>query len=192
MSQRSLARRYAQALFMSAVEKNILDQVEEDLRLVVDEVEKNKDFKRFIDQQLIPPDEKIKVIEKIFEGKISDISMNFLKLVFRKRRERLLKEFLEEFVDLADSARGIEKVEITTAVELTSERREFVKNKISEIIGKKVKLVEKVDPKILGGIVVKIGDKVYDGSVLNKLNALKRHLKSVHLQIEEDRGEMAT
>jgi len=192
MSDRSLARRYAQALFLSALEKDLLDQVEGDLRLVVNEVEKNEDLMRFVDQQLIPPENKTEVIERIFKGKISDLSMNFLKLVFRKRRERFLKEFLEEFVELADSARGIEKVEITTAVELSPEQREFVKNKLSEMINKKVKLMEKVDPKILGGMVVKIGDRVYDGSVINQLNALKRHLKSVHLQLEEDRGEMAT
>ncbi|NLO89356.1 MAG: ATP synthase F1 subunit delta [Clostridia bacterium] len=192
MSDRSLASRYAQALFLSAQEQDLLDQVEGDLRLVVDQVEKNEDLARFVDQQLIPPENKTEVIERIFKGKISNLSMNFLKLVFRKRRERYLREFLEEYVELADSARGIEKVEITTAVELSPQQREFVKNRLSEMINRKVKLIEKVDPKILGGLVVKIGDRVYDGSVINKLDSLKRHLKSVHLQLEEDRGEMAT
>jgi len=192
MSDRSLARRYAQALFMSSREKNMLDQVEKELGLVVDAIDQSEELRQLVERQLIPPRDKIAIFEGLFKGRVSDMTMSFLKLVFEKRRERYLKDMLGEFRGLADSARGVVEVEVRTAMEMTPEQEGQIRKRLAAITGKDVRLVKKVDRGLIGGIVIKIGDRVYDGSAVNQLQALKKHLESVHLELEGDRGEIAT
>jgi len=192
MRDRSLARRYAQALFMSSRQKNMLDQVEKELGLVVDTIDQSEELQQLIERQLIPPWDKIAIFERLFKGRVSDMTMSFLKLVFKKRRERYLKDMLGEFRDFADSARGVVEVEVKTAMEMTPEQEGQIRKRLAAITGKDVRLEKKVDRGLIGGIVIKIGDRVYDGSAVNQLQALKKHLESAHLELEGDRGEIAT
>lgn len=189
MSDRGLARRYAHALFESSKEKNLLDKTEDDLNQVIETVDKNEDLYSLFEREMIAPEDKIAVVEKIFGKDISRQAMNFLQLVLYKRREKYLKEMLEEYMKLADEARGKLEVEAVTGAELTSEQEEMVKQQLSEITGKDVRLKARVDPDLVGGIVIKIGDKVYDRSAKKQLEVLEYKLKSVHF--DGDRGEKA-
>jgi F-type H+-transporting ATPase subunit delta len=190
MSNRSLARRYAQALFLSSQEKNLLDEVEAELKMVVESIRGSEDLSKIIDRELIPAEEKKALMVKVFSGKISSQTMNFIKLVLDKKREKHLQEILSEFTALADTARNMLEAEVTTAAELSPQQQELLIKGLSSHTGKEVRLKINVDPSLLGGVMIKIGDKVYDGSARQQLQSLRERLESVYF--EEDRGEIAT
>lgn len=186
----SLARRYAQALFLSSQEKDLLDQVQEELKLFVETMDGSKELSQIMDRELIPPEDKKAIIEKVFTGKISSQTVNFLKLVVDKRREKYLREMLAEYTALADTARNMLEAEVKTAAELSPQQQETIKKGIAAFTGKDVRLKVEVDESLLGGVVIKIGDRVYDGSARQQLSSLKKRLESVYF--EGDRGEIAT
>ena len=116
--------------------------------------------------------------------------MNFIKLVLDKRREKYLQEMLVEYTILANTARNMLEAEVRTAAELSPRQEEQLKKSLSDFTGKEVLLKIELDPSLLGGVVIRIGDKVYDGSARQQLQSLKKRLESVHF--EGDRGEIAT
>lgn len=190
MRNSSLARRYAQALFLSSQEKNLLNEVEAELKMVVESIAGSKDLSRILDGELVAPDKKKALMVKLFDGKISTQTMNFLKLVIDKRREKHLQGILVEYIALADTARRMLEVEVTSAAELSPQQQETVCKGLSAFTGKEVRLKTEIDSSLLGGIQVKIGDRVYDGSARQQLQSLRERLESIY--IEEDRGEMTT
>ena len=190
MNNRSLARRYAQALFLSSQEKDLLDQVEAELKMVVGTIEGNDDLAQIMDRDLVSPEKKKEILEKLFSGKISSQTMSFLKLVLDKRREKHLQEMLVEYVALADTARNMLEAEVKTAAELSPQQQETLKQGLSAFSGKEIRLKIEVDPSLLGGVMIKIGDKVYDGSARRQLQSLRKRLESVYF--DGDRGEIAT
>ena len=190
MSNRSLSRRYAQALFLSSQEKNLLDEVETELKMVVASIKGSRELFRIISRDIIPTEEKKALLVKLFQGKISPQTMNFIKLVMDKHREKYLQEMLSEYIVLADTARNMLEAEVKTAVEMSPQQQELLKKQLSTYTGKDVRLNIELDPSLLGGVMIKIGDKVYDGSARQQLQALKERLESVYF--DEDRGEIAT
>ena len=190
MRNSSIARRYAQALFLSSQEKNLLDQVEAELKMVVESIEASEDLSRILEGELVAPDKKKALMVKVFDGKISTQTMNFLKLVIDKGREKHLRRVLVEYVALADTARKMLEVEVISATELSPQQQETICKGLSAFTGKEVRIKTEIDPSLLGGIQVRIGDKVYDGSARQQLQSLRERLESIY--IEEDRGEMTT
>lgn len=190
MSNRSLARRYAQALFLSSQEKDMLNEVEAELKMVVKTIEDSEQLAAIINRDVISPDAKKALLVKVFDGKISSQTMNFLKLVIDKHREKYLQEMLVEYIVLANTARNMLEAEVWTAAELSPRQEEQIKKSLSDFTGKEVLLKIELDPSLLGGVVIRIGDKVYDGSARQQLQSLKKRLESVHF--EGDRGEIVT
>ncbi|NLK00279.1 MAG: ATP synthase F1 subunit delta [Clostridia bacterium] len=182
-----LARRYARALFLSSQEKDMLDTVEKDLRLVVETIGENPELQSMIGFHAILQGAKKDIFEKLFADKITGLTMNFIKLVIDKHREQHLEDILAEFGNIIDEARGIVEVDIRSAFQLPPEQEEMVRQRLSEELNKDVRLNIEVDPDLLGGIIMKIGDKLFDASAKYQLRALERSLKTAHF--EEDRGE---
>ena len=189
MSRKSLARRYSEALFLSAKEKNILNQVEEELKLVMDTISENHELRDFIDRKMVPVQTKEIVLEKVFSGKISSAVLNFLKVVIKKRREEFLEDIVKEYTAFADKERKIAEAEVKSAIELTSQQLKMIEERLAAVTSKEIRLYTKVDPDLLGGIVIRIGDKVYDGSAKQQLRSLRKNLEAV--QFDRDWGEKA-
>lgn len=181
MKNRTVARRYSQAFFELGKENNNLEKLEKDLKLVADTISEAADLKRIVENQLIPSEKKQQIFEKVFKNKIEKISLNFLFLIIQKKREPYLEAIHEEFLKFLDEHFGVEESEITVAIDLEEKEKENIRKKISEIIGKKVRLNVKVNPDIMGGIVVRIGDKVIDGSIKTKLSLLEKKLEQAEL-----------
>lgn len=182
-----LARRYAHALFLSSKEKNMLDAVEADLHLVVRTIKDNPELYNLIGLQSILQNAKKDIFEKLFEGKISSLTMNFIKLIIDKHREQYLEDIFGEFGNIVDDARGIIDVDIRSAFKLPPDQEEMVRQQLSKELNKDVRLNIEVDQDLLGGVIMKIGDKLFDASAKYQLQALERNLKTAHF--EEDRGE---
>lgn len=176
MSQQAVARRYAEALFELALEKNLLEQVERDLGRVTGLLKENLDLRSVFFNQLLPGNMKREVFAGVLGAEYEEITRNFIFLLFEKRRESYLFDIYREYVRLANQERNIMEAEMWTATEIPSQDKEALEKKLSQFTGKNIRLEYKVDPQLLGGAVLKIGDKVLDGSIANRLARLKENL----------------
>ena len=173
MIETSIVRRYASALFRQAQEADVVDLVESDLGLITYSFETVPNLEDAMVSPLIPDSKKREVITRIFQGKIHEITLFYLYLLIDNRREETIKETEPEYIRLANEARGIVSAEVTSAVELTDKEISLLKAKLSEYTGKRVDIQVNIDKSIIGGLVVKIGDTVMDGSIAGHLRRLK-------------------
>ncbi|GAB6159031.1 F0F1 ATP synthase subunit delta [Desulfotomaculum varum] len=178
MLKGAVARRYAQALYEIARDKNALDTMEQELKGVAEAIEGTRELQKVLYHPQVLPGEKKKLLKALFEGKISAETMNFLGLVVDKRRENYISGIAAEFAALANEARGKVAAEVTSAIQLSDEQKQQLIQVASRLAGKQVEPTFAVDPCLIGGVVVKIGSKVIDGSIKTRLAALKSRLMS--------------
>ena len=172
----AVARRYAQALFGLAQEKGMMDQIEGDLALVVQTLRENSDVQRVVQHQDIPPEAKIRLVKEIFQGKVSPLTLNFLGVVLSKRREEYLPDIYNRYLEQANITRGVVEAEVRSAVPLAQEQTEALAQRLGTKLGKTLKLKTRVEPALMGGIVVRVGDTLLDGSVRTRLQRLRERL----------------
>jgi F-type H+-transporting ATPase subunit delta len=177
MARVTSGKRYAQAAFKLALEKGELDSWQGSLRIMADLT---------ADQQLVAllenpklSFETKKAILAEFLGKANPLALNLAYLLVHKGKLGIAGDILRQYDRLLDSHRGIEHVEVITALPLDDEDRKRISSRFEEIIGHKVVIDAQVDPSIVGGIKAKIGDTLVDGSVKGKLGALRKSLVEV-------------
>lgn len=173
--------RYAQALFELAQESSLTDQVAADLHNFVYLINTSEDLQRFIKSPAFTADEQVRALGAItLQAGIAGIAANFLKLVAAKRRLFAVKDMIRDFNILADAKKGVVRAEVTVAEPLKDEYVAALKEALSQSSGgKTVEIEVKVDPAILGGIVVKLGSRMVDGSLKTKLNSIRTRMKEV-------------
>ena len=176
MSAKSIARRYAQALFELGQELALLDEIQKDLQLVVNVLAQNRELTRVMEHQLIMAQDKGEIFKELFSGRVNPTTLHFLLLVIRKKREYFLDNIYEQFLKYCDEFRGIQEAHVQAAVQLSPEIQGSLERELAKVTGKKVRLQVEVTPAILGGLAVKIGDRVLDGSLKTRLNLLQKHL----------------
>lgn len=176
MIARRVVRRYAAALFHAAQKNGLVDAVESDLGLVSYAFETCGELRDAIRSPVLNPDAKRKVLAELFAGRIQQLTLDYLNLLVEQRREEAIRETEREYVALANEFRSTAEAEIVTAVALPPEIEERLIEKLAAVTGKKVTARRIVDPGILGGVIVRIGDRVIDGSIRGSLAALKERL----------------
>jgi F-type H+-transporting ATPase subunit delta len=174
-----VAKTYSQAIFEVGLEKNSLDLYLEELKAVTAICKEYGDFYEILKSPKINTDEKKKVIENVFNGKVSLEIINFLKIILDKRRIKDLFSILKEFENLIYAHKGMVKAVAITTVPIGEKEIELLKNKLYEITGKKVELMNQIDESVLGGVLIKFGDRVIDGTLRGKLNKLQNSLKEI-------------
>lgn len=181
MSNLAVAKRYGQALFELASEKNMLDQLEKELTEVMKAIEESDELKKVVEHQLMNAGLKQEIFRKVYAANVSAITMNFLLLVLHKRREIALGQIVSQFINLANDARGIVKAQVKSAASLSPEQLEELRESLVKMTGKNILLEVSIDETLMGGLVVRIGDRIIDGSISTKLKMLEKHLKSASL-----------
>lgn len=176
MSQGAAEKRYAKALFEVAEKEAVLEDIEKDMQLITEVIHSSTKIENFIYHPQIDGSAKKEVIESTLNDKISLISKNFLFLLIDNNRLEILDGVQKQYVKLANEARGIVKVEAISVAPLNDKEQEKIIKLFSDKLNKKIQLVNTVDSTILGGIVLRIGDKVFDGSISKKLQVMKRNL----------------
>lgn len=172
-----VARRYARALNEDAAEKNAVKKVDEDIAMIEESMEGSPELRRFFADPMISADKKEVVIDALFKERVHAITLSFLQLLTRKRRENLFPEIVGAYNALRNEQMGIVEALIRVALPLNAAEETKVKEGIENLTGKKVQLKTEVDPSIMGGIIIRVGDMVYDGSVQHQLDSLKDRLK---------------
>lgn len=171
-----VAKRYSQALFEVAKEQNLLDQVEQDLNLFVETFKMTEGFQTFLTHPQIGGEVKKEMVSNIFADSISWVTKNFLLILVDSGRENTVEEILKEYSKLANDAREIAAVTAISAKPLTDAEKQQLEKLYKERLNKVVKLENIIDPAILGGLIVRVGDRVYDGSLIKKLKTVKKSL----------------
>jgi F-type H+-transporting ATPase subunit delta len=176
MSTLIASRRYASALLSAAEEGNFLDQIVGELDVIKEVLENSRDLVYALRSPLVKGDKKIHILEEIFRNSVGEKMFLFLKLVARKKRAGLLPEIIDEFQILLDEKRGVINVDITSAVKLSDEQAEELIARLAAFTGKQIRARMSLDEQFIGGVTVKIGDTIYDGSISHKLLMLRQAL----------------
>lgn len=176
MSEFRIASRYSQSLIDLALEKNQLEEIKADMELLSQVCKENREFVLMLNNPILESVKKAAVIRKIFKGKVQEMTSLFFDIVSRKHREPVLPEMAKVFKQLYNEHKGIITAEVSTTFKLDDSLRSEVIKIVKEISGKEVELSEKVDEALIGGFLIRVGDKQIDETIQSKLNDLKREL----------------
>ncbi len=171
--QQQLGETYAHALIGLGQKTGATQQLLEQLSSVGDVLRKLPKLGSMLQSPQIAPAEKMKLLEKAFGGRIDGKLMNFLKIVLEKRRFDCLPAIQAAAKKIFDELSGRMQATITTAEPIDDEGRQRVEAKLAGMFNKQIQLATRTDPSIIGGMVVRVGDTVYDGSVKNQLNQVR-------------------
>jgi F-type H+-transporting ATPase subunit delta len=171
----SAAKRYAQAVFSLAKERDTLDAWSADLALLAS-IAANSGNAVFLENPTVTANRKFAAIESALDANVQPETRNLAKMLIERDRTALIPEIRELFDDQVRAERGIAVAQVTTAERLNEAEQRLVREKLEGMTGHTVELATKVDPEIIGGIIIRIGDQVIDGSVRNKLEKMRSRL----------------
>ena len=168
------ASRYAKSLLELAEEKGVLEEVYADMRLFTEVCKQNHDFPLMLNNPVIKHDKKRAILRGVFKGRVNDLTMSIFDIITKKNREPIMPAIATEFCNQYNILKNIGEASVTTSVPLTARLRAEMEAMVRQISGKEsVDLTEKVDEDIIGGFILKVGDKQIDNSVRTKLKVLE-------------------
>jgi len=173
-----MAGRYATALFDLALEANAIDAVKADLDRFDGLVAESADLRRLVRSPVFSADEQLQALSAVLaRAGISGLAANFLKLVTTNRRLFAVRDMVKAFRELVADYKGEATAEVTVAEALKNEHLAALRDALSAVSGKEVDLNIKIDPAIIGGLVVKLGSRMVDTSLRTKLEAIRHAMK---------------
>ncbi len=185
MAGNRVALRFAKSLFDLAIEQNQLEAVFADMQLIESTAKQSHDLVVLFNSPVVATDAKKKIIDQVFKASVSVLTTSFLHIITTKRRESYVPAIAAEFVDLYNLKKGIEAAILTTAVPVDDATRAQMIDLVKKQTGKgEVKLVEKIDPAIIGGFILRYGDHQVDTSVAGKMRKLKKEFQN-NLYVKE-------
>ena len=177
-----VSKTYGEALFELAVEENQVDVFMEEITQLQDILEKNKDFGKLMNHPKILKEEKLEVLENVFKGRIADELTGFLTLIVTKDRYHEIDAILDYFLTEIKSYKGIGIAYVTTASALSGPQQKEVEQKLLETTSyQRMEMHYAVDESLIGGMIIRIGDRVVDSSIKTKLNELTKQLMKIQL-----------
>jgi len=169
------ASRYAKSLIDLSTEQNALEEMKNDMVLFEEVVDGNSELEAILKNPIVPLDKKSGILNDVFGSKVHKITQSFLKLVVNKGRAGILFETSKQFIHQYNLIKGIVTAEVTSATALTDANRDEIVELVKKELGaNKVVLKEKLNDKLIGGFILKVGDKQFDASIASGLNKLKR------------------
>ena len=171
------ARRYADAAFEIGRADGTLDAWDRDLKRLRDALH-HEDLRALAEHPAVPYADKERVLRRVV-GNVSDEALNLVLLMVRRGRPRAIPRMVEHFAALLRRERGVALAEVRTALPLDGAQRTAVTDRLTELTGDEIEINEVVDESLIGGITVRIGDRLYDASVRNRLERLRARLTAV-------------
>ncbi|MDO9260729.1 MAG: ATP synthase F1 subunit delta [Flavobacteriaceae bacterium] len=171
------ALRYAKALLNLAKEHGLHEEVNENMLLIANTIAENKDLQVMLKSPIIKSETKRKVLDGIFEPYINDLSMGLIDLLIDNKRIEILLHTAKEYTIIFDFLMGYEVAIVTTAIPLTSEMENIILEKINTLTDKEISIKNIINPEIIGGFILRIGDVQYDASIQRKFRSLRSDFK---------------
>ncbi len=179
MTDEGLIGGYAQALFAVAQAEDVLPKVEDELYAFGKALEQHTDLRESLTDAVLPVENKKAVVEDLLGERAHPITLGLLAFVIDLGRARHIPKIVEELARMASVERNHALAEVRTAVDLTDDQRERLAEALSRATGRTVDLKVVVDPSVIGGVVARVGDEVFDGSIASRLEDAKQALGSV-------------
>ena len=177
-----ISKTYGDALFELAVEKDKVDVLLQEIEQLQEVLSGNAEFGRLMNHPKIIKEEKIQVAKDVFEGRVSEELLGFLTIIITKDRYKDIDAILDYFVAEVKRYKGIGIATVTTAVPLKEDQCKKIEQKLLDTTEyKKMEIHYQLDESLIGGMVVRIGDRVVDSSIKTKLNELQKDLLKVQL-----------
>ena len=177
-----ISKTYGEALFELAVEENKIDAFMEEVIAVQKALQDNPELYKLLNHPKISKEEKTKVMENIFKGRISDEVTGFLTLIISKERSKELDAILQYFIQRVKEEKGIGTAYVSTAVPLNEIQKAQVEEKLLATTSyRKMEMIYTVDESLIGGMVIRIKDRVVDSSIKTKLSEIKKQLYKIQL-----------
>ncbi len=178
MSVSRIAARYAKPILELAEQKKVLEAVKEDMEGFVALCEQSRDFVLMLKSPIIPHLTKASILRKAFEGKVNDLTLQSFDLITRKNREAFLEDVAKEFLLQYNVRNGLQNVSVTSSIKLDADHMKGFEEIARKITGKTPVMHHNVDPDIIGGYIIKAGDKQIDQSVSGQLKNIKLKLQT--------------
>ena len=175
MKSSKVASRYAKSLLEIAIEQNKIDSVLGDMQFLTEINNESRDLELLIQSPIVNPDKKVEIFERIFE-QFETVSMAFVKLITKNGRESLLPQIADAFQAMVKEHKGIVPVSLISASPLDAKTKEMITNKVQTLVSGQLEIEEKIDPALIGGFIVRMGDTQIDASVASQFNNLKQRL----------------
>ena len=175
MNDSKISVRYARALFQSALEKKILDNVYQDM-IFISEICKIAETKEFLNSPIIVPSKKEAIFHKMLGDNVEKITLSIIDLIVKNGRESFIPAIARVFIHETKKFKGITESVLTTAVKVDDKVKKQITDLISDVFKTKVELKEIIDPEIVGGFILQVDDNLIDASIRNKLRKIKKEL----------------
>lgn len=176
MTEDNVVLGYAQALYELASESGQIEQIEKELQTMDTLLKESTVLKKLMLHPGVPVNLKKRLVESVLAHECSHLMKKFLYVLIDKRRERLLGFLFVSYRNVVRKIKGIVITEVQSAIQLTDNHLERLKTRLEKILGKEIEITAVINPEILGGLIIRFGDKLIDGSVRHKLSKLKKKL----------------
>jgi F-type H+-transporting ATPase subunit delta len=175
MNESRISVRYAKALFDAAIERELLEQTEADMTLILD-MSSLTEFRQLTDNPTIPPSKKIAIFSDTFSSHVNQLTLDLAGLVFKNRREEYLAAIARNYISMSKKHLGIAEVSLTTAYKTDRKTSESIRKEVARTLDTNIDMKEKVDPSIIGGFIIRVEDRLFDASVREKLRRIKKEM----------------
>jgi F-type H+-transporting ATPase subunit delta len=174
MSEITVASRYAKSLIDLAEERNALEAIKQDMAFFVQTLRANSELQAVLRNPIISHDKKLKILQSIFGGKVDSNTQAFFNIMVNKSRAEILYPTAVEFINQYNIKKQIVKATVVSAAPLSEANKQQIVDEVKALGGKDVQLQAKVDPSLIGGFVLTVGDRQVDTSVATSLQKLKK------------------
>lgn len=171
--------RYAKSLYLLAEEKNLINEIKQDIDLILQWYDEIEEIKILLEHPVIKASKKTEILSSFFKDNINEYTLSFMQLIVKKKRENHLKNICIDFVDLYKKGKGLKTAVLTTAFELTKTHETQIKRAIEKEFNLEVELDTKVNEAIIGGMIIQLDDKQLDLSVSRQIQQLKDQFSNI-------------
>lgn len=176
-----VASKYARALFAVADESQLLDTVQQELHELRDLMEEMPELQAVLEHPRMDASRKKGLLERVLGAHLSALTLDFLSLVVDKKRAAVLLTVIQEFDNLLDQARGVQRAEVRSAVPLAEDQAQALTVRLESMTGKRVILDRVVEPDLIGGLVIHVAGRLIDGSIASHLEMVREHLQKARV-----------
>ncbi len=176
-----VVKRYGTALFETALEMRKVDEFYEEVQTLISILQSEQDFMHVLQHPQVVLEEKITLLETVFLSKASKEVVGLLVLIVKKNRQQYLIEILQMFSDMVKVHKGIDSGIVISSVALSDDQMQRIQHLVSRNLNKQVELRTEVDPSLIGGLRIQVGDHMIDGTIRGKMEELKHQLLDIQL-----------
>ena len=178
MAQIKVASRYAKSLLSLVAEKGNMEEAFKDMTLIQKTCSENRDLVVLLRSPVVNTEKKVSILNTVFEKNVGKVTLLFINLITKNRREGALPEIADAFVSQYKAMKGITTAVVTSATVLADDAKKKIQDLVQKEVGGTVEIVMEINPELIGGFILRIGDKQLDTSILSKIGDLRQEFKN--------------